>query len=46
VKDGEVTLVGEVHDRRMKHMAEDVVDEVAGVKDIHNNLRVSRDRVA
>ena len=46
VESGEVTLTGEVLDRRMKHLAEDVVDEVAGVKDIHNHLRVSRDRVA
>jgi osmotically-inducible protein OsmY len=40
VKDREVTLTGEVYDRRMKHMAEDVVDEVWGVREIHNNLRV------
>jgi osmotically-inducible protein OsmY len=46
VTDGEVTLSGEVHDRRMKHLAEDVVDEVHGVKEIHNQLRVYRDRVA
>lgn len=46
VKDGEVTLTGEVMDRRMKHLAEDVVDEVHGVKEIHNQLRVFRDRVA
>jgi osmotically-inducible protein OsmY len=41
VKNREVTLTGEVLDRRMKHMAEDVVDEVFGVREIHNNLRVS-----
>jgi osmotically-inducible protein OsmY len=46
VKDGEVTLTGEVHDRRMRYMAEDVVDGVAGVKEIHNELRVTRDRIA
>jgi glutamine amidotransferase-like uncharacterized protein len=46
VEDGEVTLSGEVLDRRMKYMAEDVVDEVHGVKEIHNQLRVSRERVA
>jgi osmotically-inducible protein OsmY len=46
VKNGEVTLTGEVTDRRMKHMAEDVVDQVSGVREIHNQLRVFRDRVA
>jgi osmotically-inducible protein OsmY len=46
VEGGEVTLTGEVLDRRMKHMAEDIVDEVSGVSDIHNKLRVSRDRAA
>jgi osmotically-inducible protein OsmY len=46
VTDGEVTLSGEVADRRMKHMVEDVVDQVSGVREIHNQLRVFRDRVA
>jgi hypothetical protein len=46
VEGGEVTLNGEVLDRRMKHMAEDVVDEVSGVREIHNHLRVTHDRVA
>jgi len=46
VKDGEVTLTGEVTDRRMKHMIEDTVDAVSGVREIHNQLRVFRDRVA
>ena len=45
VQDGEVTLTGEVADRRMKHLAEDVTDEVSGVRQIHNQLRVYRDRV-
>ena len=46
VVDGEVTLSGEVLDARMKHMVEDVVDEVSGVKEINNNLRVTRDLAA
>jgi osmotically-inducible protein OsmY len=46
VEKGEVTLTGEVMDRRMRHMAEDVADEVRGVKEIHNNLRVTRERAA
>jgi len=39
VKDGEVTLVGTVERREMKRMAEDVAEEVSGVKDVHNQLR-------
>jgi osmotically-inducible protein OsmY len=46
VKNGEVTLTGEVTNRRMKFMAEDVVDQVSGVREIHNQLRVYRDRAA
>jgi osmotically-inducible protein OsmY len=46
VRNGEVTLTGEVLDRRMKHLAEDIADEVHGVKEIHNQLRLFRDRVA
>jgi osmotically-inducible protein OsmY len=46
VKDGEVVITGEVLDRRMKHMAEDVIDEVSGVREIHNHLRISQDRAA
>jgi osmotically-inducible protein OsmY len=45
VKNREVTLSGQVLDRQMKHMAEDVADEVSGVREIHNNLRV-RNRAA
>ena len=46
VKDGKVTLTGEVFDRRMKHMTGDAVEEVTGVKEIHNKLCVTRDRAA
>jgi len=46
VEKGVVTMSGEVFDRRMKYMAEEVVDDVTGVKEIHNKLRVSRDRAA
>jgi osmotically-inducible protein OsmY len=42
VEDGEVTVSGEVLDRRMKHMTEDVIDEISGVREIHNKLRVRR----
>lgn len=46
VEGGEVTLSGEVTDRRMKHMAEDVADQVSGVREIHNQLRVFREPAA
>jgi len=38
VRDGEVTLEGTVNDRRAKHRAEDIADNVRGVKDVHNRL--------
>jgi hypothetical protein len=40
VKQGEVTLEGSVSDRWMKRMAEDVAEDCAGVKQVHNRLRV------
>ncbi len=40
VDNGEVTLAGMVDSRRTKRMAEDVVESVAGVRDVHNELRV------
>jgi hypothetical protein len=42
VKDGEVTLEGTVPTRSMKHQAEDLVEELPGVKDVHNRLRVMK----
>ncbi len=38
VQDGEVTLSGTVHDRTMKRRAEDCVDEVPGVRQVHNRI--------
>jgi hypothetical protein len=40
VENGEVTLVGAVQTRSMKHQAEDVAEAVPGVTDVHNQLRV------
>lgn len=40
VQNGEVTLSGYVDSREAKRAAEDVVEEVPGVRDVHNNLRV------
>jgi hypothetical protein len=42
VQDGEVTLAGTVPTRRMKHRAEDLADDVTGVSDVHNRLRVTK----
>lgn len=39
VDDGEVTLTGTVEDRRAKRRAEDLADDVTGVKHVQNNLR-------
>tara|TARA_B110001454_G_C12723340_1_gene436880 strand:+ start:94315 stop:95052 length:738 start_codon:yes stop_codon:yes gene_type:complete len=40
VNDGEVTLKGTVSERRMKRLAEDCVEKVAGVKDVRNEIRI------
>lgn len=42
VKSGLVTLEGTVNDRQQKHQAEDLVDATSGVKDVRNNLTVTR----
>jgi hypothetical protein len=39
---GEVTLSGSVHEREEKRRAEDLIEGISGVRDVHNNLRVSR----
>lgn len=40
VRDGMVTLSGQVRQRWLKHHAEDLVDACSGVRDIRNELRV------
>ncbi len=40
VNNGEVTLAGMVDSRQTKRMAEDAIESVAGVQDVHNGLRV------
>ena len=40
VASGEVTLDGTVPSREQKRRAEDVVDDLSGVKNVQNNLRV------
>lgn len=47
VAGGEITLTGTVGDRRAKRLAEDIVHEVPGVTDVHNQIRVKKeDRLA
>lgn len=42
VADGIATLSGTVSDRRMKRRAEDLADDIRGIEDVHNQLRVQR----
>jgi osmotically-inducible protein OsmY len=42
VQSGEVTLTGSVTDRRAKRIAEDVVEDVFGVKDVTNQIKVDK----
>lgn len=41
VANGEVTLTGSVQTRQMKFIAEEMADEVPGVHEVHNQLRVT-----
>ena len=41
VVNGEVTLVGSVRERQEKRIAEDAAEQVSGVREVHNQLRVS-----
>lgn len=41
VSDGVATLSGHVRDRSMKRRAEDLTENVRGVKDVHNRISVS-----
>ncbi len=40
VRDGEVTLDGSVPDRFMKRASEDCIENISGVKQVHNRVRV------
>jgi hypothetical protein len=42
VKSGEVTLTGTVEDRISKRRAEDLAEEVSGVRNVENRLRVQK----
>ena len=39
-------LTGTVNEREAKRAIEDVVDQVSGVKDIHNTIRIAREPIA
>jgi hypothetical protein len=43
VANGEVTLTGFVPDKNSRRWAEDLVEEVSGVKDVENRLKVKRE---
>jgi osmotically-inducible protein OsmY len=42
VENGEITLEGTVASRREKRMAEEAVENLSGVRDVHNHLRVGQ----
>jgi hypothetical protein len=42
VQNGEVTFSGQVPDKRMKYRAEDLTEQLSGVQEVKNNLRVFR----
>ena len=46
VASGEVTLLGSVPSRQEKRMAEDAAEQVSGVRQLHNELRVNEGRQA
>ncbi len=41
IKEGEVVLTGVVNDRESKRLAEDIADEIPGVTNVENRLRVT-----
>ncbi len=44
VENGEVTLEGHVNSRDAKRMAEDTTEDIFGVQQVHNRLRVQQDQ--
>lgn len=40
VEDGQVTLSGTVNERRIRRLAEEAVEDIRGVKDVSNQIRV------
>ena len=46
VSSGDVVLSGTVRDRYSKRVAEDITEEVSGVRNVENRLRVDRDELS
>jgi osmotically-inducible protein OsmY len=46
IANGEVTLTGTVGFRHEKFLAEEIADDVSGVNEVHNQLRVRREQAA
>lgn len=46
VANGEVTLTGTVDSRNEKFLAEEIADDVSGVNDVHNQIRLRREQPA
>ena len=44
VKDGVVTLSGTAESKEIKRLAEDICEDILGVRDVENQLRVSQGR--
>ncbi|MBS1819671.1 MAG: BON domain-containing protein [Acidobacteria bacterium] len=42
VRNGEVTLSGTVDERRTRRLAEEIIENIPGVRDVRNDLRVTR----
>jgi len=42
IKEGLVTVTGEVNDRRDKHRIEEIAESVSGVSDVENQLRLAK----
>ena len=42
VENGEVTLTGTVEDRQQKRCAEDAIEQIGGIRDVHNQIRVQQ----
>ncbi len=45
VRNGEVTLAGHVRSRDEKRFAEDLTENISGVREVNNNLKVNREDV-
>jgi hypothetical protein len=46
VANGDVTLTGSVNSRHEKFLAEEITDDISGVNDVHNQLRVRREHAS